>query len=112
VPEPSAVTVSVRPWPLQEPTNALTSGGEDGDVVGVADEVDADEVGADEVGAGELDVGAADVDGKSVAELGATVVLTPGLPRPVVVLLQAVTANSTAASRAIRRRRRSGMARG
>jgi len=58
------------------------------------------------------ELGAADVDGKSVAELGAAVVLTPGLPRSVVVLLQAVTASRTATRRAVRRRGRSGMARG
>jgi hypothetical protein len=105
------VTVSVRPWPPQVPTNALTSAAEpDEDDDGAADEVDAE---ADEVGAAELEVGAAEVDGKSMAELGAADVLAPGLPKPVVVLLQAETApSSTAASTKVRQRGRCGMARG
>jgi len=72
---------------------------EDGEVDGAADELE--------------DGGADDVDGKSVAELGADEELAPGLPNPVVVLLQAVTATSRrAARRAVRRRGRCGMARG
>lgn len=100
------VTVSVRPWPPQVPTNALTSAAEPDE-----DDDAADEEG--EVGAAELEVGAAEVDGKSVAELGAADVLAPGLPKPVVVLLQAETAPSnTAPSTKVRQRGRCGMARG
>jgi hypothetical protein len=96
------------------PANAETSGAPDeaAELDGAAEEVDADELGADVVGAAELDVGAADVDGKSVGEPDAAVVLTPGLPRPVVVLLQAVAASSTETRRAVRQRARSSMARG
>ena len=90
-----AAIVSVPPWPPHVPTNPETSAdpAEDGDVDG-GDEVEGDEVGTDG-----LDVGATELDGKSVAELDAADDVVPGLPKPVVVLLQAVTATSSRTGR-------------